>query len=149
VPADPHRPQSGTLRWRDVDVRDYKRDGTAPFRDVTRQVLFDDPALACQLRYFEVGAGGHTTLERHLHAHAVVIEHGRGRVLVGESIFAVAPHDLVQIPPSTWHQFRADADAPLGFLCMVNAERDRPELPSAAELARLRTMPLVGEFIVA
>ena len=44
---------------------DYKRDGSAPFRDVTRQVLFDQPSLACQLRYFEVGPGGHTTLERH------------------------------------------------------------------------------------
>ena len=54
-----------------VDVLEYKRDRGAPFRDVTRQVLFDDPPLACQLRYFEVAPGGHTTLERHEHAHAV------------------------------------------------------------------------------
>ena len=149
MPADPHRPQSGTLRWRGVDVREYKREDSEPFRDVTRQVLFDDPALACQLRYFEIAAGGYTTLERHVHAHAVVIEHGHGRVLVGERIFAVAPHDLVQVPASTWHQFRADADAPLGFLCMVNAQRDRPALPSPAELARLRAMSGIGEFIIA
>lgn len=144
----PHRPQAGNLRWRDVAVREYKREGSAPFRDVTRQVLFDDPALACELRYFEIAAGGHTTLERHVHAHAVVIEQGRGRVLVGERVFAVVPHDLVRIPASTWHQFRADADSTLGFLCMVNAERDRPELPSAADLARLRATSGVAEFIV-
>ena len=35
----------------------YKAEGTAPFRDITRQVLFEDPALACELRYFEMAAG--------------------------------------------------------------------------------------------
>ena len=42
--TDPVRPKTGALRWRDVDVRAYKQDASAPFRDVTRQVLFDDPA---------------------------------------------------------------------------------------------------------
>ncbi len=147
MPADVHRPQSGTLRWRDVDLLEYKRPGTAPFRDVTRQILFDDPALRCQLRYFEIGPGGHTTLERHVHAHAMVIERGRGRALVGNRVFDVAPHDLVHVPASTWHQFRAAPDEPLGFLCMVDAERDRPELPSAADLARLREDPALAQFI--
>ena len=147
MPTEVHRPQSGTLRWRGVDVQEYKRAGAAPFRDVTRQVLFDDAALRCQLRYFEIAAGGHTTLERHVHAHAVVIQHGRGRALVGDQVFDVAPHDLVHVPASTWHQFRAAPDEPLGFLCMVNAERDRPELPTAAELARLRENPLLARSI--
>jgi hypothetical protein len=31
----------------------------------------------------------------------------------------------------TWHQFLADAGEPLGFLCMVPSERDRPQLPTA------------------
>ena len=79
----------------------YKQDGAAPFRDVTRQVLFDDPALACQLRYFEVGPGGHTTLERHEHAHAVVVQRGRGRCLVGDRVFDLAPLDLVHVPALT------------------------------------------------
>ena len=147
MPTDVHRPQSGTLRWRDVDVLEYKPAGTAPFRDVTRQILFEDPALRCQLRYFEIAAGGHTTLERHVHAHAVVVQRGRGRSLVGDRVFDVAPYDLVHVPPSTWHQFRAAPDEPLGFLCMVNAERDRPELPSAADLVHLRENPLLAQFI--
>src|SRR5258708_4992748 len=71
-----YRQRSGPMRWREVDVLEYKREGSAPFQDVTRQVLFDDPALGCQLRYFEVAPGGHTTLERHEHAHAVIIERG-------------------------------------------------------------------------
>jgi quercetin dioxygenase-like cupin family protein len=140
------RPTS-PFRWEDVAVLDYKQEGSAPFRDVTRQVLFDDAALAAQLRYFEVAAGGHTTLERHQHAHAVVVQRGQGRCLIGDRIETLAPFDLVVVPPATWHQFRASADAPLGFLCMVNAVRDRPELPDANALARLRANPDVAAFI--
>jgi hypothetical protein len=48
-----------------VDVLAYKQEGAAPFKDVTRQVLFDSTDPPAQLRYFEVAPGGHTTLERH------------------------------------------------------------------------------------
>jgi quercetin dioxygenase-like cupin family protein len=143
----PYRRMIAPLRWREVDVLEYKRQGSAPFRDVTRQVLFDDPALASQLRYFEVAPGGHTTLERHEHAHAVVVQKGAGRCLIGDKVYELAEHDLVHVPALTWHQFRAAADAPLGFLCMVNAVRDRPQLPSDDDLARLREDPAVAAFI--
>ena len=135
------------MRWEGVDVRAYKQDDGAPFRDVTRQVLFDDPDLACQLRYFEVAPGGHTTLERHAHVHAVMIARGRGECLVGDRVYAIGEHDLVTVPPRTWHQFRATSDAPLGFLCMVNGERDRPELPDADDLATLKQDPAIARFI--
>jgi len=147
MPTPPVRRQEDALRWRDVDVLEYKREGSAPFRDVTRQVLFDAPSLACQLRYFEVAPGGHTTLERHGHDHAVVIERGRGRVLVGDTIHDVAPHDLVHVPSMTWHQFVAADGEPLGFLCMVNAQRDRPQLPTPGDLARLRAVPGIAAFV--
>jgi quercetin dioxygenase-like cupin family protein len=114
---------------------------------VTRQVLFADPALGCELRYFEVAPSGYTTLERHEHAHAVMIQRGRGHCLVGDTVHAVAPLDLVHVPPHTWHQFRAGADEPLGFLCMVNAARDRPQLPGDADLARLCEHPEVAAFL--
>ena len=55
--------------------------------------------------------------------------------------------DLVTIPPWTWHQFRAPADAKLGFLCMVNAERDRPALPTAEEVAEMRREERVARFL--
>ena len=147
MPTAPFRRQNGTLRWRAVDVLEYKQDGSAPFRAVTRQVLFDDPSLASQLRYFEVAPGGHTTLERHEHAHAVIVAHGRGRCLVDGRIFELALHDLVRVPALAWHQFRAAPDAPLGFLCMVNAERDRPQLPTADELAGLTSVPAIAAFL--
>ena len=131
------RHHKGGFLWEGVDVLKYKQDGEAPFRDVTRQVLFDSADPPAQLRYFEVSPGGHTTLERHQHVHAVMVIRGRGQCLVGDRAYDVGEHDLVSVPPMTWHQFRAAADAPLGFLCLVAADRDRPQLPSADEAARI------------
>ena len=141
------RPHSGDYLWRDVAVLQYKEDSSAPFKDVTRQVLFEQPELACQWRYFEVQPGGYSTLERHQHVHAVMILRGSGRCLVGDQIYDLASHDLVTVPPMTWHQFRATGDEPLGFLCLVNCERDRPILPTADDLQQLRQIPAVAEFI--
>ncbi|WP_041795744.1 cupin domain-containing protein [Pararhodospirillum photometricum] len=139
------RSQDAPFRWQGVDFLPYKETGEAPFKAVSRQVLFHHPALQGELRYFEVEAGGHTTLESHEHAHAVMILRGRGRVLVYPEVRAVAGHDLVFIAPHTWHQFRADAE-PLGFLCLVNVERDRPRLPTEADWAFLRADPAVAAF---
>lgn len=127
------RKRSGEFRWESVDVLQYKQEGSAPFKDVTRQVLFEGADLPTQLRYFEVAPGGWTTLERHAHVHSVMVIRGRGQCLVGDAAYEIAMHDLVSVPPMTWHQFRAAADEPLGFLCMVSAERDRPQLPAAGE----------------
>ena len=134
-------------RWDGVPHQPYKQDGSAPFKDISRQVLFQQPELGCELRYFEMAAGGYSTLERHEHVHAVMILRGRGRCLLGEEVREVGPHDLVTIPSWTWHQFRATEGEPLGFLCMVNAERDRPQLPSKQELAELKAVPTVASFL--
>lgn len=141
------RPDGDRFRWDDVDVLVYKDEGSAPFRDVTRQVLFEEAEQGCQLRYFEVAPGGHTTLERHQHVHAVAIVNGHGSALVGDEVREVAAFDLCRVPPMTWHQFRAADDAPLGFLCLVSSERDRPQLPSERELANLCRDPAIAAFI--
>jgi mannose-6-phosphate isomerase-like protein (cupin superfamily) len=125
------------FQWDGVDTLAYKDEGAAPFRDVTRQVLFEGRDLPTQLRYFEVAPGGWTTLERHEHVHAVMVIRGRGQCLVGEQAYDIGLHDLVSVPPMTWHQFRAAGDEPLGFLCMVTTERDRPQLPAACEAERI------------
>ena len=122
------RKHSGDYRWQGVDVLAYKQNPEAPFKDVTRQVLFEGQEMPAQLRYFEVAPGGYTTLERHQHVHAVMVIRGRGQCLVGAEAHAIAMHDLVNVPPMTWHQFHAAKDEPLGFLCLVASERDRPQL---------------------
>lgn len=135
------------FRWEDVPVQPYKEDA-GTFRDVSRQLLFGHgEGLAADLRYFEVGRGGHTTLERHEHAHAVVILRGAGRVLVDPEIREIGPFDLVHVPPLIWHQFRAAADEPLGFLCMADSGRDRPQRPTHLELEELRRRPEVAAFV--
>ena len=134
------------FRWERVDTLRYKAEGSAPYRDVTRQVLFGGDAMRCEWRYFEVAPGGHTTLERHEHAHAVMILRGSGRCLVGDRVHEVGERDLVAVPPLAWHQFRADPRAPLGFLCLVDKERDRPQLPGADDLAALRRVPDAAAF---
>jgi mannose-6-phosphate isomerase-like protein (cupin superfamily) len=133
--------------WDRVERRPYKEDERALFRSVSRQVLFSDPRLAGELRYFEVAAGGFTSLERHEHMHAVVTLNGRGHCLVGHEVSAIEPTDLVMVPPWTWHQFRATRGMALGFLCLVNAERDRPQLPTEQELAALRADPAIAAFL--
>ena len=135
------------FRWEGVAHLPYKQEGSAPFRAISRQVLFGDPALGCELRYFEMDAGGYSTLERHEHMHGVMIFRGHGHCLLGTSVRAVQPGDLITIPALTWHQFRATAGETFGFLCMVNHERDRPQLPTEAELAGLRGVPEVAAFL--
>ena len=144
---EPLRPADGPGRWSGVDILAYKTDGASPFKDITRQVLFDAPGIACELRYFEVGPGGHSTLERHEHEHAVLILRGGGRCMVGERVMELGTNDLVHIPPLTWHQFRAGPHEPLGFLCMVNRERDRPQLPTTDEREAMRESPAVAAFL--
>ena len=77
----------------------------------------------------------------------MLILRGGGRALVGEEVHDVAPFDLVYVPPMTWHQFRADGDAPLGFLCLVACDRDRPIRPGEEDLDALRDHPVIGGFL--
>ena len=135
------------FRWEGIELLAYKEDSSAPFKAITRQVLFQRPELGCELRYFEMQPGGYSTLERHEHMHAVVIFRGRGHCLVGCKVREVAAPDLVTIPPMTWHQFRATRGEPFGFLCMVNAARDKPLLPTAEELAEFKADPAIAAFL--
>jgi quercetin dioxygenase-like cupin family protein len=141
-----HRKASG-YAWEGVSTLPYKEDDRALFKSITRQVLFSDPQLHAELRYFEIEPGGYSTLERHEHMHAVLVLRGRGDCLVGDEIKPIEPRDLVTVPPLTWHQFRASPSEPLGFLCMVNAVRDKPQLPSAEDLARLKSNEKIAAFL--
>jgi len=146
--SDPpvHR-KAKDYRWEGVAVQPYKEDARALFKAVTRQVLFSDPAQESELRYFEIAPGGFSSLERHAHTHNVLILRGRGHCLVGRDVRAIATHDLVAVPPLTWHQFRATEGEPLGFLCLVNATRDKPERPTPQDLAELEHDLRVAAFL--
>jgi mannose-6-phosphate isomerase-like protein (cupin superfamily) len=148
TPGEPpvHR-KAKDYRWDGVAVQPYKEDTRALFKAITRQVLFADPHQGSELRYFEVAPGGFSTLERHEHTHNVLILRGHGHCLVGREVREVATHDLIAVPPMTWHQFRATGKEPLGFLCMVNAERDKPQLPTPEELAEVEQDLRIADFL--
>lgn len=148
--ADSHVVHGAGFEWPAVPLREYKNDGS-PHRDITRRTLLGDApgeqALDALVRYFEIKAGGYSTLERHRHPHAVVILRGRGQVILGERVEPVAAFDCVYVAPQCFHQFHATAGEELGFLCVVSRERDRPVLPTPAELARLRAVPAVARLL--
>ncbi|GAA0578685.1 cupin domain-containing protein [Rhizomicrobium electricum] len=133
-------------RWENTDLLAYKEEGSAPFKAITRQTLFRHPELKGELRYFEMAAGGYSTLERHQHVHAVLILRGKGQCMLGGEVFDIGENDLVTIEPMTWHQFRANAGEPMGFLCMVNVDRDKPQLPTEGERDELAEDPKVKAF---
>jgi mannose-6-phosphate isomerase-like protein (cupin superfamily) len=142
-----HLRQPEPFRWDGTDVLAYKEeDGT--FRSVSRQILADaEHGQGVSLRYFEVAPGGHTTLEHHEHTHVVVPIRGSGSALLGSTVVPLALHDVVFVPSWGWHQFRAADDEPLGFLCSVTVDRDRPVRPTPEQLEELRRDPAVADFI--
>jgi len=130
-------------RW-DVPLKEYKGEGTG-FRDITRQTLIGEGAgeesLNFITRYFEVQPDGYSSLEEHDHQHVVVIIRGQGEVILQDRVERVGVHDCVHISPNTWHQFHATGSEPLGFLCIVDRERDRPRLPGEEDVERLGSHP--------
>jgi quercetin dioxygenase-like cupin family protein len=144
-----HVIQDAPHRWRNIEELVYKdEDGLASFKDVSRRILFgEDHQDGMEVRYFEVDAGGHTTLEKHEHTHLVIPIKGSGACLVGDEVLPLAMHDLVYIPAWAWHQFRAAENEVFGFLCLVKVERDRATLPTKEEIAEMKNNPEVSDFI--
>jgi quercetin dioxygenase-like cupin family protein len=115
------------FRWDGIEVRAYKEPDLR-FRGVVRHPLVGDvEGTPFHVRYFEVEPGGYTTLERHQHQHVVLPIRGRGEVFLGGRWEPLGFGDVVYVAPSDAHQFRTIDDEPFGFVCIVAAERDRPE----------------------
>lgn len=122
--------QTGGLRWEGVDEEDYKAT-TETWQGISRRELIgkrgESPAF--HVRYFEIEPGGFSTLEKHHHEHVVIVQRGRGQARFGCYMYEVGFGDVVYVGPDDPHQFLCPGDAtePFGFLCIVNADRDRPE----------------------
>jgi quercetin dioxygenase-like cupin family protein len=134
------------FRWDGVPERAYKDEPGAArgmaWRGIARHTLVHG---SFELRYFELAPGGFSSLEKHAHEHAVICVRGTGSALVGSSVFALRPLDLVRSGPWEPHRWANAGDEPFGFLCTVDGERDRPAPLSdeewAALLADRRTAP--------
>jgi len=114
--------------WEGVPIAAYKL-AADHHCGVTRSVLVGEQGekTAFQVRYFEIAPGGFTTLEKHVHEHVVVVLRGRGEVRLGDQVHALGSGDTVYVAPEEIHQFHnLSASEPFGFLCLVDAVRDRP-----------------------
>jgi quercetin dioxygenase-like cupin family protein len=119
----------GNLRWQGVRDEPYKREG-AEWSDIVRRVLIGSRGESTKfhVRYFEIASGGCSSLERHRHEHVVICVRGEGIVQTGKKKSKMEFMDTLYISPDTVHQLSNPFDAPFGFLCIVNAKRDRPKI---------------------
>lgn len=130
------------FRWQDVERKDYKTDSDN-FRDIHRYSILSDETdgLNAHMRYFEIQPGGYSSLEKHRHTHSVMVIRGSGTVILGNRMEEIAVHDVIYIAPEAIHQFHADRDDPLGFLCVVDCNRDKPKIPDDETIRQSITNP--------
>ena len=116
--------ENGELRWQNVPVRAYGPENSGADR-ATRRILVgsDENSPNFHMRYFAVQPGGHTSLDQHAHEHGVYVLHGRARLRLGEEQHELHAGDVVYIAGDEVHQFFTLGDEPLGFLCVVPAQR--------------------------
>ena len=133
--------------WSGVEPKGYRagqRDEAGQgFQGVTKHVILGgrgEPS-AFEVRYFEVEPGGYTRLEKHQHVHSVTIIRGTGYAVVGEELHPLHGFDHIYVGPMTMHQFVNDGEEPFGFICVVDAERDRPQPATDDEYATLVATP--------
>lgn len=126
-----HIQHLGGFRWEGREFVDYKLDHSLPFTGVRRLELIGraGEATSFELRYFELEPGGFTSLERHRHTHTLIGARGVGVVVEDGERRELRPFDVAFVDERRAHQLRNESDAPFGFFCIVDRERDRPQAP--------------------
>ena len=122
--------RADTFEWQGVELEAYKATSET-WAGITRRELIGKrgESTGFHVRYFELGPGGFSTLEKHQHEHVVIPLRGVGEAQFGCYVYKVGLGDVVYVAPNDPHQFRnaEDASEPFGFLCIVSAERDAPQ----------------------
>lgn len=142
-----------TFQWTGIEPRPYKPGGETErgmgFRGIARHRLADSGLLPAhfELRYFELEPGGYSSLEKHEHAHFVIALRGVGQALVGSGAHELKPFDALHVPPLAPHRWLNAGDEPFGFLCPVDASRDRPRPLEQDEWDALRADPRTARFV--
>lgn len=116
------------FRWRGVALEHYRGFAGAAPGGATRQVLMAGSAGAAirfDVRYFELAPLAHTRFETHAHAHVVMAVRGTGRVRLGGRWVRLGRFGACYVAPGAAHQLHNDGRRRFGFLCIVDAERDR------------------------
>jgi len=135
------------FRWNGVQPEEYKAGG-GDWAGINRQVLVGDGAVTSfHLRYFEISPGGHSSLEKHQHAHVVICIRGHGQLIMGDECHGVSFLDTFYIAPWTPHQLVNTGKNPFGFFCIVDANRDKPQPLAMEDLIRMMQNPVVRGIV--
>jgi ribulose-bisphosphate carboxylase large chain len=118
----------GDFRWHGIKDTPYKPSGNE-WTNIMRRVLIGSRGESTRfhVRYFEITSNGQSSLEIHKHEHVVICVKGKGIVRTGRTKRKMEFMDVLYISPNTLHQLTNPFRKPFGFLCMVNAKRDKPK----------------------
>ncbi len=111
--------------WEGIKSKAYKTQ-SGNWRLIERFPLISTESLKFEVRYFEIPSGGFSSLEYHNHAHVVICIKGKGKLRLGEKFKILRYLDIAYIAPGEVHQLFNPYKEPFGFLCIVDAERDKP-----------------------
>lgn len=119
----------GDYRWKNIKVEKYKVIN-GNWKDIVRQTLIGNHGESARfhVRYFEIASGGYSSFELHKHEHVVIGIRGKGECVIGKKRYKIGYLDIVYISPLEPHQLINPYKEPFGFLCIVNAKRDRPKI---------------------
>jgi ribulose-bisphosphate carboxylase large chain len=133
----------GNFTWHGVKTEKYKTEGS-DWANIVRMILIGrhNESTKFHLRYFEISPGGYSSFEKHKHTHVVMGIRGRGKVLCGKRNYELNFLDTLYMAPNTPHQLSNPFNDPFGFLCIVNAKRDKPKiLRKGVKDSRIRVKP--------
>jgi ribulose-bisphosphate carboxylase large chain len=119
----------GNFRWSNIKTEQYKLTGKN-WTNIIRQTLIGNHGETTKfhVRYFEIASGGYSSYEMHRHEHVVIGVRGKGLCIIDKRKYKIDFLDTLYIEPNAPHQLRNPYDEPFGFLCIVNAKRDRPKI---------------------
>jgi quercetin dioxygenase-like cupin family protein len=119
----------GNFTWKGIITEKYKT-GDSDWAGIIKKVLIGrhNESTRFHLRYFEISPGGYSSFEKHRHEHVVIGVRGKGHVLSGRKINELNFLDILYIAPNEPHQLSNPFNEPFGFLCIVNAKRDKPTI---------------------
>ncbi len=120
-----------TCKWQGIKTEKYKMSGNE-WAKIVRKTLIgaNGESAKFHLRYFEIASGGNSSFEKHKHEHVVICIKGKGKAVVGKKVHQIGYLDVLYISPDTPHQLKNPFKSPFGFLCIVNAKRDKPKIIS-------------------
>lgn len=121
---------SGECRWKGIRPQKYKVEGKEWASVIKHMLVVGEKGERARFhfRYLELAPGGHTSFETHRHEHVVLVIKGKGEVILGKKAQKVEYLDTIYICPNEPHQLLNPYKKPFGFICVVDARRDRPKV---------------------